>query len=74
MKKVFQSKIVLLAITAFVFIISCTNEFDYGKLINAVKTVEYNNVTQTTADVSGNIWYSVSHNEYYPIGHKLSLS
>lgn len=55
MKKVFQSKIVLIAITAFVLIISCTNEFDYGKLINAVKTVEYNNVTQTTADVSGNI-------------------
>ena len=55
MKKVFQSKIVLIVLTAFVFIISCTNEFDYGKLINAVKTVEYNNVNQTTADVSGNV-------------------
>jgi hypothetical protein len=55
MKKVFQSKIVLIVITAFVLIISCTNEFDYGKLINAVKTVEFSNVTQTTADVSGNV-------------------
>ncbi len=55
MKKVFQSKIVLIVITAFVLIISCTNEFDYGKLINAVKTVEFSNVTQTTANVSGNV-------------------
>jgi hypothetical protein len=55
MKKVFQSKIVLIVITAFVFIISCTNEFDYGKIQNAVKTVEFSNVTQTTADVSGNV-------------------
>lgn len=55
MKKVFQSKIELIVITAFVLIISCTNEFDYGKLINAVKTVDFSNVTQTTADVSGNV-------------------
>ena len=55
MKKVFQSKIILIVITAFVLIISCTNEFDYGKLVNAVKTVEFSNVTQTTADVSGNV-------------------
>ena len=55
MKKVFQSKIVLVVITAFVLIISCTNEFDYGKLVNAVKTVEFSSVTQTTAHVSGNI-------------------
>lgn len=55
MKKVYQAKIVLIVITALVFIISCTNEFDYGKLVTAVKTVEYTNVTQTTADVSGNI-------------------
>ncbi len=55
MKKVFQSKIVLIVITALVLIISCTNEFDYGKLVNAVKTVEFSNVTQTTANVSGNV-------------------
>ena len=55
MKKVFLSKIVLIVITAFVLIISCTNEFDYGKFINAIKTVEFSNVTQTKADVSGNV-------------------
>ncbi|MDI1317426.1 DUF1566 domain-containing protein [Flavobacterium sp.] len=55
MKNVFQSKIVLIVIGVFTLIISCTNEFDYGKLQNAVKTVEFNNVTQTTADVSGNV-------------------
>ena len=55
MKKVFQSKIILIVITAYVLIISCTNEFDYGKIINAVKTIEFSNVTQTTANVSGNI-------------------
>jgi len=55
MKKVFQSKIVLIVVTVFVLIISCTNEFDYGKLQNAVKTVASSNVTQTTADVSGTV-------------------
>jgi hypothetical protein len=55
MKKVFQSKIVLIVITAFVFIISCTNEFDYGKIQNAVETVDFSSITQTTANVSGMI-------------------
>lgn len=36
-------------------LINCEEEFDYGKIINAVKTVEYRNVTQTTAEVSGNV-------------------
>lgn len=55
MKKVFKLKIVLITVTALVFIISCTDEFDYGKLQNAVKTVAFSNVTQTTADVSGTV-------------------
>lgn len=55
MKIVFQSKIVLIVIAALLSIISCTNEFDYGKIQNAVKTLSYNSVTQTTANVSGTI-------------------
>ena len=55
MKNVFQTKIALILIAVFVLIFSCTNEFDYGKIINAIKTVEFSNVTQTTANVSGNI-------------------
>jgi hypothetical protein len=45
----------------FVFFISiiaiwgCTNEFDYGNLKKAAVTVAYSNVTQTTAEVTGNI-------------------
>jgi len=35
--------------------ISCSNEFDYGKLQNAVKTIASSNVTQTTTDVSGTV-------------------
>lgn len=53
MKKInFYKKIIFLIIILF---ISCENEFDYGKIINAVKTVQYTNVTQTTAEVSGNV-------------------
>jgi hypothetical protein len=36
-------------------LINCENEFDYGKIINAVETVNFSNVTQTTAEVSGNV-------------------
>ena len=35
--------------------IGCTNEFDYGKTQNAVKTISYSNITQTTADVTGSV-------------------
>jgi hypothetical protein len=55
MKKIFKSKTELIIITLFVLIISCTNEFDYGKLQNAVKTDDFSNVTQTTVSVSGNV-------------------
>ncbi|KAB1157953.1 Lcl domain-containing protein [Flavobacterium luteum] len=53
MKKLNLLKIIIFLIT--IHFISCTNEFDYGKIINAVKTLEFSNVTQTTANVSGNI-------------------
>ena len=46
-------KIGIVLITVLFF--SCENEFDYGKIINAVKTVAYSNVSQTTAEVSGNV-------------------
>lgn len=52
MKKL-NIKISLGLITLLSF--GCENEFDYGKIINAVKTVQYNNVTQTTAEVSGTV-------------------
>jgi hypothetical protein len=55
MKKIFKSKTELIIITLFVLIISCTNEFDYGKLQKAVKTDDFSNVTQTTVSVSGNV-------------------
>lgn len=55
MKKVYKSKNVFILVTAIVILISCTNEFDYGKLQNAVETLEYNNITQSTADISGNV-------------------
>jgi hypothetical protein len=40
---------------AMLLIISCTNEFDYGKIQNAVETIDFSDVTQTTVNVSGNI-------------------
>lgn len=43
-----------LFIVLLVFI-GCTNEFDYGKSQNAVKTVAFSNVLQTTVDVSGTV-------------------
>ena len=36
-------------------IFSCTNEFDYGKFQNAVKTIDFSNLTQTTVDISGTV-------------------
>lgn len=53
MKKYKIIKVSFVLITLLFF--SCENEFDYGKIINAVKTVQYTNVTQTTAEVSGNV-------------------
>ena len=53
MKKLNIINISLALITLLFF--SCENEFDYGKIVNAVQTVQYNNVTQTTAEVSGNV-------------------
>lgn len=55
MKKVNKSKIFLILLTGIVLLISCSNDFDYGKLQNAVKTVASSNIAQTTADVSGNV-------------------
>lgn len=53
MKVLYKSKYVFVLILGF--IISCTNEFDYGKIQNAVETVEYYTVTQSSAEVSGNV-------------------
>jgi hypothetical protein len=53
MKKIKFLKILFFLIT--ILLISCEEEFDYGKIVNAVKTIEFSNVTQTTANVSGNI-------------------
>lgn len=55
MKNIVKFKIILIIIIGFIVTISCTNEFDYGKLQNAVKTVASSNIAQTTADVSGNV-------------------
>jgi len=54
MKTVYKSKYIVIL---FLLLLSnsCTNEFDYGKLQNAVKTAGSSNITQTTADVSGNV-------------------
>ena len=51
MKNFLKSK--LLIFLLIVFNSSCTNEFDYGSIVNAVKTIDFTNVTQTTATVSG---------------------
>jgi hypothetical protein len=53
MKKIKFLKILFFLIA--ILLISCEEEFDYGKIVNAVKTLEFSNVTQTTANVSGNI-------------------
>lgn len=46
--------VITLFISLYIFS-GCTNEFDYGKLQNAVKTESFTNVTQTTVDVSGTV-------------------
>lgn len=44
---------ILILFISITILNSCTNEFDYGKSQNAVKTLEFSNVLQTTADISG---------------------
>lgn len=46
--------VITLFISLYIFS-GCTNEFDYGKLQNAVKTESFTNVAQTTVDVSGTV-------------------
>jgi hypothetical protein len=55
MKKVMLNSVrFLILFSVIVFLLnSCTEEFDYGKSENAVKTEEYSNVLQTEATVSG---------------------
>jgi hypothetical protein len=53
MKKLSIINISFALVTLLFF--SCEEEFDYGKIVNAVKTVQYSDVTQTTAEVSGNV-------------------
>ena len=55
MKNIVKFKIILIVIVGFIVTISCTNEFDYGKLQNAVRTIASSNIAQTTADISGNV-------------------
>jgi hypothetical protein len=52
-KKYFKT-IIAIVISTCVFN-SCTDEFEYGKTQNAVKTLESSNVLQTTALVSGTV-------------------
>lgn len=54
MKNLLLYKVRFLLMTLLV-IISCTNEFDYGKIQNAIETLDFSDVTQTTVNVSGNI-------------------
>jgi hypothetical protein len=42
-------------IIIIVLFFGCTNEYDYGKLERAVKTVSFYNVEQTTVEVTGNV-------------------
>jgi hypothetical protein len=55
MKKLLRMKISIIALIAIVFVMSCSKEFDYGKLKNAVETNSFNNVTQTSVVVLGKI-------------------
>ncbi len=55
MKNILKFKLILIAIIAFIVSLSCTNEFNYVKVQNAVKTLASSSITQTTADVSGNV-------------------
>lgn len=47
-----KSVLILIGILTF---IGCTKEYDFGGIKNAVKTVGFNNVTQTSVEVSGSV-------------------
>ncbi|AOW11013.1 beta strand repeat-containing protein [Flavobacterium gilvum] len=53
--KAYSVKILFTTVMSIFLLYSCTEEFDYGKSDNAVKTIESNNVLQTTATVSGTV-------------------
>lgn len=57
MKKTILKSVSILftALLAILLLNSCTDEFDYGKSENAVKTLEISNVLQTTTMVSGKV-------------------
>ncbi|TDD99387.1 beta strand repeat-containing protein [Flavobacterium cellulosilyticum] len=48
-------KILFTTLISILLLYSCTEEFDYGKSENAVKTLEFSDVLQTTAMVSGKV-------------------
>lgn len=48
-------KTVLTIFIVIIFIVGCSNEFDYNKSLDAVKTVTFNNVSQTTVDITGTV-------------------
>ena len=53
--KAYSLKILFTTIISIFLLYSCTEEFDYGKSVNAVKTIESSAVLQTTAMVSGTV-------------------
>lgn len=48
-------KILFTTLISILFLYGCTEEFDYGKSENAVKTLESSDILQTTAVVSGTV-------------------
>ena len=48
-------KILFTTLISILLLYSCTEEFDYGKSENAVKTLESSDILQTTAVVSGTV-------------------
>lgn len=53
MKKIKFLKILFILIS--ISLINCTNEFDYGSVQNAVKTLESSEITPTSAKISGTV-------------------
>jgi hypothetical protein len=49
------TKTALLLFIGIITFVGCTEEYDYGSIKNAVKTVGFGMLTQTTVDVSGNV-------------------
>ena len=50
-----NAKILFTTLISLLFLYGCTEEFDYGKSENAVKTIGSSDVLQTTAIVSGTV-------------------